>query len=928
MRLWSFRTLAIAVFSLLLSPVAATDSGSPEPALDTAQLQWLSNQAQIRIGVRSGRIPLAFDTNDDVLAGIYADYIKLLADKLGTPMAAVPDANVPYQDLLRNRDLEAVLVHRMPAEPVPEGVVFTEPLMSLSYDLFVDAEDASVRALSDLEGRRIALVAGDANKYRLLDEIDAFTPVPVNNVSEAVSLVRSGQADAFLAPVPVVGDYLQAARIKGIERTSLLSGRPVTVVLAASSKQRTLIEVLDRGVTSISPSEHRAIRQAWIPATVPQADTGNGLELTESERAWLAKNPDLKVLFRSDWPPFEFTETEGEKARGLVPDLMSLVEEKLEIRFTRQTTKTWTGAEDALLDGTQDILAALPRSPRREGKFLTSRTYLALPVAVVIRNDSRFVGDLRELQDERVGVVKWQASHDFLLINHPELNLYPVDSIASGLVALSNGDLDVMVTHIPGVSYSVARLDLPNLRITSITPYQYELSLAVHNDRPELLRILNKALASIESNEMDALYNRWVYPDVEQQPDYTAAKRVILIAIVVVLVFLYWNRKLSREVDERLRSVNALRLSEENLREAKLEAERLAREAESANRAKSEFLANMSHEIRTPMNAVIGYSDLLSNSVTDAKQQHYLDAIRAGSRSLLMLINDILDLSRIESGKLRLEFAPLDVRKLLDDVRYIFDLRALEQGIELVVSIDPEMPSAMLVDGARLRQVLFNLVGNAIKFTHQGRVTVYARARAQPRQPGDCQRYELMITVSDTGIGIAPGQQERIFEAFEQQEGQSNRAYGGTGLGLAISRKLTRLMGGDLSVESEIGTGTTFTVRLPDLEATAVRPAREKPLEQSERPLTETLDRQERKWLRHQLARDFGDEWYIVRESGDPEQMRDFAERVIGWGERYRSGRVIYYGRKLLADIEAFNLDAINEELNHFPDLLSGKSED
>jgi two-component system, NarL family, sensor histidine kinase EvgS len=485
----------------------------------------------------------------------------------------------------------------------------------------------------------------------------------------------------------------------------------------------------------------------------------------------------------------------------------------------------------------------------------------------------------------------------------------------------------VMVTHIPAVSYTVARLGLSNLRITSITPYQYELRFAVPKDQPELLSIVNKALASLDASETEAIYNRWIHLDIEQETDYTVVRRIVLIALVVVLIFLYWNRKLSREVDERIRSENALRRSEDELRTAKQDAERLARQAEAASRAKSEFLANMSHEIRTPMNAVIGYSDLLSNTVKDPQQRNYLNAIRAGSRSLLMLINDILDLSRIEAGKMRLDYSAVSMRRLLSDVRHIFDLRATEQGISLEVSVDSRMPAAMRLDETRLRQVLFNLVGNAIKFTHDGGVTV--RATATPLAGGDgdeaegrMSRSQLVVIVQDTGIGIPEDQQQQIFDAFEQQEGQNSRRYGGTGLGLAISRKLVRMMGGELDVESEPGVGSTFTVRLPDVEVTDEKAEEDGQPQESDRLLAQTLSMQERGWLREQLERDFGDEWQTVRESGDPEQMRDFACRVIEWGQRVRSPSVTRYGEKLLADVEAFNLDAVNSALEAFPRLL------
>jgi len=570
-------------------------------------------------------------------------------------------------------------------------------------------------------------------------------------------------------------------------------------------------------------------------------------------------------------------------------------------------------------------LPGLSRTPRTEESFLFTRAYLSVPIALAIRDDGRFIGDLRELRTEKVGVVNRHAAHDYLLINHPNLDLYPVATVEDGLLALSNGDLDVMVTHIPAVSYTVARLGLSNLRITSITPYQYDLRLAVRKDSPELHRILNKALGSLKPADTEAIYNRWIHLDIEQETDYTVVRRVVLIAVVVVLIFLYWNRKLSREVDERIRSENALRRSEDELRAAKLEAERLARQAEAASRAKSEFLANMSHEIRTPMNAVIGYSDLLSNSVTDPQQRNYLDAIRAGSRSLLMLINDILDLSRIEAGKMRLDYSPVSVRRLLDDVRHIFDLRAREQGITLEVSVGSDMPVTMMLDETRFRQVLFNLVGNAIKFTHEGGVSV--RATVQPvksdtEETSEHQTYRLTVRVKDSGIGISDDQRERIFDAFEQQEGQNTRRYGGTGLGLAISRKLARMMGGELEVESDPGNGSVFTLTLPQVQATGEQADDEGETKESERLLAQTLSMQERGWLREQLTADFGEEWQAVRESGDPEEMKGFALRVLEWGQRYRSRSVTGYGEKLLADVEAFNLDAVNSALEAFPKLL------
>ncbi|MBW4935483.1 ATP-binding protein [Marinobacter sp. F4206] len=915
--------LLCCLLALFQSPLRADPpQPSPAPVLGSAELAWLSEQDSFRIGVHVGQVPLIFDTGDGTLAGTYIDYLARLSDKLGVPLNPV----TLRADDDPEPETDAVLTTRLPNAQITPGKRYSEPLMTLTYGLFVSAGDVAIRSLSDLEGGRIAVIDGDLNQYPMLDPVESFTPVAVENIGEAVSQVLSGQADAFLGPVPVVSDYLQSAMINGIGLSALLDETTVDVVFQVDVNDDRLFHVLNRAVEAISHTEHRVIRQSWLQADLPALER-SGLELSASDQEWLKRHPNLRVAFRADWPPFEYAQ-DG-RPTGLVPDLVTRLETELKARFNRTVVPDRMAAEAQLQDGDVDILPGMSRTPRTESEFLFTRAYLTVPIALAIRDDGRFIGDLRELRDERVGVVNRHAAHDYLLINHPNLDIYPVETVEEGLLALSNGDLEVMVTHIPAVSYTVARLGLSNLRITSITPYEYDLRLAVGKDSPELHRILNQALNSLKASETEAIYNRWIHLDIEQETDYTVVRRVVLIALLVVLIFLYWNRKLSREVDERIRSENALRRSEDELRAAKLEAERLAREAETASLAKSEFLANMSHEIRTPMNAVIGYSDLLNNTVTDPQQRTYLEAIRAGSRSLLMLINDILDLSRIEAGKMRLDYSAVSLRRLLGDVRHIFDLRAREQGISLEVSVDSKMPAAMMLDETRMRQVLFNLVGNAIKFTHEGVVTV--RATATPLKPEaasgdggepDRQYYRLVVTVKDTGIGIPPDQRERIFDAFEQQEGQNTRRYGGTGLGLAISRKLARMMGGELEVESEPGTGSVFTVVIPRVAATGEQAEHEGEPKEAERLLAQTLSMQERGWLREQLASDFGDEWQTVRESGDPEQMKDFARRVQAWGQRYRSRSVTRYGEKLLADVEAFNLDAVNSALDAFPKLL------
>jgi len=424
---------------------------------------------------------------------------------------------------------------------------------------------------------------------------------------------------------------------------------------------------------------------------------------------------------------------------------------------------------------------------------------------------------------------------------------------------------------------------------------------------------------------------------IQIQPPYyqTAWFRMIAISLIMLLVIggFRWRLAASRAQERKLLIVveertARLKQANEQLLQEIASRKKAEEEAYRANAVKSEFLAHMSHEIRTPMNAILGYTELLQDKIQDKELRDYIESVTISGKTLLRLINDVLDLSRIESGRVDFDYRPVDIRVLVAEVTSIFLWDAEKKGLELVSSVDDHVPPYLVIDEMRFRQILLNLIGNAIKFTERGGVTVKVMARE--RRPESCT---LLCRVSDTGIGVAPAVTDRIFEPFRQGSSEMDNIYGGTGLGLTITKRLIEMMNGSIELRSEVGAGSTFSVSLPDVQcvyadeeisgqlavdASEIVETTKKSMQGADEAVIDDAKRIALLRLLREIDDIHVHEWRSMRKRSVLHEIERFAETIREAGEQASYQPIILWSEQVLEYVRGFDMDRLPPTLQQF----------
>jgi two-component system sensor histidine kinase EvgS len=605
-----------------------------------------------------------------------------------------------------------------------------------------------------------------------------------------------------------------------------------------------------------------AILAALIAVAAPgrapaQSQPLPGVELTPEEIAWLAQHRLVRIGAETNYAPYEFQDSKG-RFIGVVADYLELIKQRLGLDFEVYQLLDFPAVESKLRSRELDVVLALTPTTDR-AQFLTfTKPYLHYVNVVVTRDDFGFVTGLRDFEGQRIAVVGGHSSQQLVARAYPNYDVTAYSDLLDALMAVSTGKEAGLVDDIFPIVYNIRHRQISNLKIA--TPIERALqpkgfSIAVRKDWPELVGILDKVLLTISQEEQREISQKWLSVRYESKIDYRAIWTAVAVFSAILLAAIFWIRMLSRQ------------------REALLAARTAA---EAANRAKDEFLASMSHELRTPLHAILGYADLLRGGPSgQAMRKDALEAIASSGRHLLALINDLLDLSRIRAGHLELSPAPVRLRALLDEIVAMVRVDAHNKGLEFFLDLGPDLPETVLADDKRLRQILLNLLGNAIKFTDAGRVTL--GVRAAPAAEG---QVELRFSVEDTGIGIAPQDRERIFAPFEQAE-RGHQRESGVGLGLSISREFAHLMGGVIEVDSRPGGGSRFhlTVAFPQIAQRPAEPAVRRLIagyEGRRRCILVADDQNENRQLLRQMLEPLG---FDVALASDGEEAADVALR-------------------------------------------------
>jgi len=536
------------------------NAGKKEIQLTDKEHAWLAEHPIIRLGFHKDWEPAIIIDEDGKLSGFLIDFFDQLNRKLGTNIVIETGAWPDIVQRARNLEIEGIAgCATIQAEA--NRLLSTRTHFINYVTVFVQADDPNeIKSFKDLEGRTVSYVKGFKFAEILLKPFqDKIKVIETQSTLEAMKLVLEGKAGA------VVGlnmdNYLIARHIlPGIKAGFIDINHPLLAVTAIRNDWPELVGILNKGIDSLGQVEINEIAAKWINLSTPTQT----IKLTEDERAWLEAHPLIRVAADIRWAPVEFVDEDGE-FKGISIDYLKQLSELLGVEFQFKKNVIWQEVMKAVETREMDMFSSLTRTPERDVRYNFTTPYLSIPINIFAGGDVTYIGNLNALEGKRVAVVEGYAIHEWLQSNHPEIKLVTAKSIPSALKMLAERKVYAFVGNVVTTSYYISQLGLNQIKVAGETPYKNDQSMAVRKDWSILADILQKALDAISQSERDAIFNRWVSIKYEHGFDYSLLWKILAPAFLVFMLFIYWNRRLRREVSQRVQAEAELKLDEERL---------------------------------------------------------------------------------------------------------------------------------------------------------------------------------------------------------------------------------------------------------------------------------------------------------------------------------------------------------------------------
>ena len=792
----------------------------PEGPLSAEQLAWLHGLPPLRVGYESDRYPYSFLDAQGHAAGIAADYLERLERELGISVKLVPASDwAQLQTMVDTHQVDLIVDAGLGDFP-SQNMLFSRAYERFPAVIVARMQGTAFASPSDLEGRRVAVREEGGMLIRARALLNRSTLLPVASNEAGLADVASGKADAYVGTLPAV-DPLIRDRYAGELQIVGPAGFDLELAFGVTSPNAALLPYLNRVLGNMTAAQHQAIRARWLTTNyhygVPWRWVIGGLGTAAllfiagalaygrlrraslaqagAERALADELEFQRVLMESLPYPVFVKDSHGRyltvntayermfrTARKNVIGKTTLQSPYIKQSLRRRIhTADLQVIETGKSERVEEII-----SPRSKDSAVRSVLVWRRPFRNRSAGETRMLGTIVDVSDIRSAEARARAS---------EQRLADITAAMPAVVF----QLQVLSDNKIHFSYIAGDIiHLLDMTVEEITQDETKLRDRIHTDDKSrlLAQIAQAASSGVPLAPTDFrvhVRGRWRWLRTEGGPVHKLGDHTVQWSG-------YW-------ID-----TSQLHWQAEQLVQAKAQAE-------SATAAKSAFLATMSHEIRTPMAGVLGMIELLTHTPLDRQQAGMVDMTQESARSLLQILDDILDYSRIESGRLHIEAAPFDLREIVDGIAGIFAVGARNKGIRLQAIQNHRLAEQYRGDAVRVRQIVTNLVSNALKFTSEGGVTLCVDVTST-----EGNRHTVRCTVQDTGIGISAENLARLFQPFTQAEDSTTRRFGGTGLGLAISRELATRMGGQLTLESESGKGTRAILELPLEIVNALQP--------------------------------------------------------------------------------------------------------